>query len=149
MTTETTQATAEAEIRKSIEDWMGAVRAKDVNSLMSHYLADILTFDLAPPLQYQGADAYRRNWEEWFPTFHGPIGYEIRDLSITASGDVAFCHSLNHISGTRTSGERTDVWVRATACFRRMNGRWLVAHEHISVPMYMDGSDKAALDLRP
>jgi hypothetical protein len=28
-------------------------------------------------------------------------------------------------------------------------GRWMVTHEHVSVPIYMDGSVKAAVDLKP
>jgi uncharacterized protein (TIGR02246 family) len=149
MTTTSNIANDEGQIRERIDNWAKAVRSKDVNGVMSHYAADILTFDLAPPLEHKGADAYRKNWEKWFPTFRGPIGYEIRDLSITANDDIAFCHSLNRISGTRTNGEETDVWVRATACYRKIDGKWVVIHEHLSVPMYMDGSDRAALDLKP
>jgi ketosteroid isomerase-like protein len=138
----------EAEIRECIQGWAKALRAKDVDRLMSHYTPDILAFDLAPPLQHAGA-AYREGFEEWFRSFRGPIGIEIRDLSITAGDDVGFSHSLNHISGARTSGEETDVWVRVTVCFRKVGGKWLASHEHVSVPFYMDGSDKAAVDLRP
>src|SRR6266545_3994412 len=101
------------------------------------------------PLQYKGVDAYRKSWEEWLPTFRGPVGYEIRDLSITAGDDVAFCHSLNRISGTRANGEKTDTWVRATVCYHKIDGTWMVTHEHFSVPFYMDGSFKAAVDLKP
>jgi uncharacterized protein (TIGR02246 family) len=149
MTTENTNATAEAQIYALIDAWAQAIRAKDVNGVMSHYVADIVTFDLAPPLQYVGAKALRKNLQEWFATFRGPVGYEMRDLSITASDDVAFCHSRNRISGTRTNGEETDVWVRATVCYRKIDGKWLVTHEHASVPFYMDGSYRAAVDLKP
>jgi ketosteroid isomerase-like protein len=30
-----------------------------------------------------------------------------------------------------------------------MSGGWRITHEHNSTPFYMDGSDKAALDLQP
>jgi ketosteroid isomerase-like protein len=70
-------------------------------------------------------------------------------LSIITGDDVAFSTSLNHISGTRTSGEENEVWVRATVCFRKIGGKWMVTHEHFSVPFYMDGSYKAAVDLKP
>jgi len=53
------------------------------------------------------------------------------------------------MTGTRTNGEETDVWVRQTLCLRRLEGAWKITHEHTSVPFYMDGSDKAALDLKP
>ena len=132
MTTKNTSATAEAQISALIDAWAQAIRARDVNGVMSHYAADIVTFDLAPPLPYVGAEALRKNLQEWFATFRGPVGYEMRDLSITASDDVAFCHSRNRISGTRTNGEETDVWVRATVCYRKIDGKWLVTHEHAS-----------------
>jgi uncharacterized protein (TIGR02246 family) len=149
MTTANTNATTEAQIRALIDEWTKAFRAKDVNGVTSYYAADIVTFDLAPPLQYTGADALRKGLEEWFPTFRGPVGYEIRDLSITAGDDLAFSRSLNRIAGTRTDGEQTNVWVRSTACYRKIGGNWKITHEHVSVPFYMDGSYKAAVDLKP
>ena len=55
MTTKSRAATDEAQIRQQIESWTRALRAKDLNELMSHYAQDILVYDLAPPLQYKGA----------------------------------------------------------------------------------------------
>jgi uncharacterized protein (TIGR02246 family) len=138
-----------AEIRRLMEQWADALRARDLDRIMSHYASDIVLFDLAPPLQYKGANAYRENWQAWFPTFQGPIGYELRDLKIAAGKDVAFCHSLNRITGTRTDGETTDVWVRASFCWLRIDRQWKIVHEHQSVPFYMDGSYRAAVDLKP
>jgi uncharacterized protein (TIGR02246 family) len=149
MTTVSTKATNESQIRGVINAWVEAVRAKDAERVVSHYAADIVAFDLAPPLEYAGADALRKSLEAWFPTFRGAVGYEVRDLSITTGDDVAFCRSLNRISGTRTDGEETDVWVRATVGLRKIDGEWKVAHEHSSVPFYMDGSYRAAVDLKP
>jgi uncharacterized protein (TIGR02246 family) len=140
--------TEEALIRELVDNWAMAIRAKDVDGIMSCYAPDILLFDLAPPLEFRGEDAYRKNWEEWLPTFRGPVGYEIRDLSIAAGDDTAFCHSLNRISGTRTSGEQTEVWVRATVGFRKFDGKWMITHEHHSVPFDMENG-KALLDLQP
>ena len=148
MTSMSGASTDEAQIRQRIESWTKAVRAKDLDGLMSHYAQGILAFDLAPPLQYKGAAAYRKNWADWFPSFQGPVGYEIRDLSVTTGGDVAFCCGLNRITGTRTSGEKTDVWVRATVGFSRIGGKWMVTHEHFSVPINMQ-TYQAALDLKP
>ena len=148
MGAQTSRSAEEARIRECIESWARALRAKDVDGVMSHYTPDILTFDLAPPLQHVGAD-YRHGFEEWFKTFRGPVNVDVQDLQITVGDDVAFSHSLNHLTGARTSGPDTDVWVRATVCFQKVGGRWLAAHEHVSVPFYMDGSERAATDLRP
>ena len=138
----------EAGIRECIESWTKALRAKDVDGVMSHYTPDVLAFDLAPPLQHTAAE-YRRGFEEWFKTWDGPIQCEVRDLQVKVGGDVAYAHSLNHLSGTRTDGGKTDIWIRATLCFEKVGGRWLGAHEHLSVPFYMDGSYRAAVDLKP
>jgi uncharacterized protein (TIGR02246 family) len=144
MAREPGRAPADAEIRALVDDWASAVRAKDVDAVMRHYAADVVAFDLAPPLQYAGADALRASLAAWFPTFRGPVGYDIRNLAVTAGADVAFCRSHNRISGTRTSGETTDVWMRATIGLRRIDGAWKVTHEHASVPFYMDGSYRTA-----
>ena len=139
----------EARLSELTNSWVAALRAKDVDALMSHYEPDVRLYDLAPPLRYRGADAYRKNWEEWFASFQGPVGYEIHNLSVSVGNDIAFSTSINRISGARTTGEQTDVWVRATVCYRKRDNQWWVAHEHISVPFYMDGSFKAAIDLKP
>jgi len=141
-------ATNEAQIRGRIDSWARALRAKDLNALMSHYTQDIVVFDLAPPLQYEGAIAYTKNWADWFPSFEGPVGYEIRNLTIESGGDVAFCRSFNRITGTSTSGDDTDIWVRATVCFRRIGDKWMIAHEHFSVPINME-TFNGELSLRP
>ncbi|MGZ5372503.1 YybH family protein, partial [Aeromicrobium sp.] len=124
----TVLADDETRIRTLIDGWGKAIGAKDIDAVMSHYAADIVTFDLAPPLQTTGADALKKSLEAWFPTFRGPVGYEIRDLCITTGDDVAFCRSLNRISGARTDGEETDVWVRTTVGLRKIDGKWLIVH---------------------
>jgi len=140
--------TSEAAIRTLIEEWAKAVRAKDIDKVMAYYAPDVVVFDLLPPLQFVGAAHYRQNWAEWFASWQGLIGYEMRDLTITAGDEVAFSRSLNHITGTRTDGEKNDVWVRATVCFRKIAGQWKVTHEHLSVPYDME-TFKASVDLKP
>jgi ketosteroid isomerase-like protein len=138
---------AEAEIRALVDHWANAIRAKDVDGVMAHYAADSVTFDLAPPLMSTGADA--PGLRAWFATWRGGLGYEIRDLTIFADADAAFCHSLNRLSGTKTDGEKNDIWFRLTLGFRNVGGAWKIAHQHESVPFYMDGSYRAAVDLKP
>jgi ketosteroid isomerase-like protein len=140
-------ATPEAKIRELIEAWAEAIRDKNVDGVLAHYAPESLTFDLAPPLVSTGADA--NGLAAWFATWRGPLGYEVRDLAITAGVDVAFCHSLNRLSGTKTDGEQADVWFRLTLGLRKLGGAWRIAHQHESVPFYMDGSYRAAVDLKP
>ena len=61
---------------------------------------------------------------------------------------MAFAHSLNRLSGTLKNGNRSGFWVRATFCFRKIDGDWLVAHDHVSVPLDVE-TGRAVLDLEP
>ena len=125
-----------------------AVRTKDINAAISSLAPDILSFDVVNPLQHTGADASKKRAKEWFSSFEGPIGYEIRDLTITAGDDVAFSHGLSHVSATRTDGGQLNMWWRTTVCFRKIAGKWMVTHEHNSVPFDVE-TGKASLDLKP
>jgi uncharacterized protein (TIGR02246 family) len=146
----TTDTNEESAIRAVIETWARAMRAKDAGAVVSQYAADNVKFILAPPLQYTKDHPFDKNGlEKWFSTFQGPIDYENRDLKITAGNDVAFCHSLNRMMATTTKGEKVDLWFRDTLGFRKIDGQWKITHEHSSVPFYMDGSFKAAVDLKP
>ncbi len=100
------------------------------------YTADVVSFDLEPPLRHVGVEAKRRNWERVFAAYEHPLGYEIRELTVTVGDHVAFAYSLNRLSGTLKSGTTTTgFWVRATTCFRRLDGHWFIAHDHVSVPL--------------
>jgi len=142
-----TKAADEGRIRALIDAVSTAIRSKDADGVVRHHAAGLVHFSLAPPLQ--STEAAARSLTEWFATWQGPIGYEIRNLSIAVGADVAFCHSLNRMTGERTDGGHTDVWFRLTLGLRKIGGTWKIVHEHESVPFYMDGSMRAATDLRP
>jgi uncharacterized protein (TIGR02246 family) len=138
---------AEQLIRQRVAEYAKAISARDIDAVMSFFAPDVVSCDLQPPLRYTGADNKRRRWLEDFATF-SRIAYEVRDLSVTAHGDLAFVHALNHFTGTMTTGRVSDTWVRWTACLRRIDGVWLVAHDHVSVPADLEHG-KAVLNLAP
>ena len=146
--TENNRAINEAQIRAIIDERSKAVAVKDINGAVSHYAPDIVSFDVVNPLQHIGSGSSRKRAEEWFSSFQGPIGYEIRDLSITVAETLAFSHGLSHVSATRIDGGQLDMWWRTTVCFRKLDGKWMITHEHNSVPIDAV-SCKASLDLKP
>jgi PhnB protein len=145
---ETAVATSivEAEVREVIDSWANALRDKDAPGVISRQTEDFVQFALAPPLQAEALD--RKGLQDWFSSWEGTIDYEIRDQTVTAAEHVAFSHSLNRMRATTTDGEQTDLWFRQTLCFRNVEGEWKLAHEHDSVPFYMDDA-RAAIDLAP
>ncbi|HET7544043.1 MAG TPA: nuclear transport factor 2 family protein [Polyangiaceae bacterium] len=142
------RAEAEALISARVHAWASAIVAKDIERVMSLYSADLVSFDLDPPLRYAGTSNKRRAWEQLFSLFPATVSYEVTELSITAGADTAFVHSLNHVAGRRTSGQVSELWLRWTACFRRTGDAWFVTHDHASVPAELT-QGRAALDLAP
>ena len=124
----------ETAIRTIVEKWKEAVRARDYDALMSNYAEDVVVFDVPPPIQVKGRDAYRKRWEHWLGGFKGEVGCEMREVEITVSGDLAYLHALTQISDRLAGGTGDGPWVRATVCYAKADGRWLVTHEHVSIP---------------
>lgn len=135
------------QIRTVVDALVSAIRVKDVDALMKHYAANAVAFDLLAPLQHRGAAAIRKRATEWLASYEGPLGYEMRDLSIVSDEEVAFCHSLNGSKGKRPDGTKVEMWWRATNGFRRVNGEWAITHSHDSEPFDV-ASGKALLDLK-
>jgi uncharacterized protein (TIGR02246 family) len=148
MIAEHNRRAAEDEIRELIEARVQAVRAKDLAQAMAHHAPDVVVFDVVSPLRYRGMETVRQRTQAWFSMYPEGIGYELRDLTVAASEDVAFCHYLYRVTGTTAEGNRVDMWVRATVCFQRVDGAWLVTHDHESVP-FDPVSGKASMDLQP
>jgi uncharacterized protein (TIGR02246 family) len=148
MITPHAKATAEAEIRALIDAQARAIRAKDLDGTAASYAHDVVLFDVVNPLRSFGSEALRGRVAQWFASFEGPIEYELRDLSIAAGADVGFSHSLNRIRGTTTDGSKLEMWWRAPVGYRKVDGAWLVTHQHASVPFDV-ASGQAWLHLSP
>jgi uncharacterized protein (TIGR02246 family) len=145
----TPHAADEAAIRQLIGRLAEAIRTMDFEGLRACFAPDMVSFDVGgPPLQTVGAEAKLKNWEIAFTVFRPPLGYEVRDLEITAGDDVAFAHSFNRFSGTSETGDTMGPWVRYTAGLRKIDGTWFIAHDQVSVPAdFVSG--RALLNLEP
>ncbi len=125
------QAVEETRIRRKIENLVKALSSMDPDKVISIYAPDVVSFDVEGT--YQGAGEKRKAWTNIFSIVEPPLKYEIRDLNITVGGGVAFSHSYNRLCGTLKNGQQIGPWVRYTACFRKIDGDWLIAHEQVSL----------------
>lgn len=143
----TQHAVDEVDIRQRIDTLVESVRAKDLDGIKTMFAPNLVSFDIEPPLRHLGAEKKWDNWIKVF-TFYQDLDYEIGDLTVLVNGDLAVVYSVNHISGTLQTGDKTDYWVRWTACFRKIDGTWLIVHDQVSVPTdFATGQSK--LDLQP
>ncbi|MBV8373281.1 MAG: nuclear transport factor 2 family protein [Candidatus Eremiobacteraeota bacterium] len=135
-----TSSGARAEVAALYDRFAEAFRNKDLNGVMSLYVHNdsLFAFDVSPPREYVGWNAYRDDWKSLFASFRGPIHFAIVDLAIVASGDVAYTHSLQRVSGTSPDGKLQHLVVRVTDVLRKFDGKWLIVQEHASVPVDAD-----------
>lgn len=135
-----TSAQDQAAIKGLEDHFVSAFNAKDASTIMSLYVPDqsLIVFDLDPPLQYTGADAYRKDWDGFFAEFPGPAHMDLSRLDITAGGNVAYGHSIQHVTMTDKKGKKQEFTVRVTDGYKKVDGKWLISHEHVSMPVDLD-----------
>jgi PhnB protein len=137
----------DAGLRAALDARTAALRDKDAERLTALDSSDVVVMSMAPPLIEAPGITDGLHW--WFSTWDGPIDWSLDHLKVEVSGNLAVLHGLAHLQGKRTDGKTTDVWFRTTMVFARQDGEWLATHVHESVPFYMDGTDRAATDLKP
>jgi uncharacterized protein (TIGR02246 family) len=144
------RADARADIRALEDRFVAAFKAKDLDAIMKVYAPGrtLVVFDVVPPRQYVGAAAYRKDWQSFLDGFAGPIAVELTDLDIGADRNLAYSHSIQRVTGTDKQGKKLDLTVRVTDVYQKIRGRWLIVHEHVSVPVDLD-TDKPDLASKP
>jgi ketosteroid isomerase-like protein len=128
--------TAESQIRAILEAWADAVRRHDLSGILAHHDKEIVMFDVPPPLQSRGMDEYRKTWDLFF-RYHKPSqAFDVEELAITAGEDVAFAVAIIRCGSGTSSGpaEQSGFPFRLTIGLRKIDGNWLITHEHHSVP---------------
>jgi uncharacterized protein (TIGR02246 family) len=143
-------SSSDAQIRDLYGRWTRAFEARDVDAIMALYAPGNATvaYDVVAPLQYRGRGAYRKDYQDFLAQYVGRIQVEYRDLRILSSGDLGVLYALERIRGRLKTGENADVWLRATSIARRIGGKWLIVHDHVSVPIDF-ATGKAILNLKP
>ena len=140
----------QAEIKALVQRLADATKARDINAIMAYYVPDesLFVFDAVPPRQYVGAKAYRKDWEDFLAVFSGPIQVEVNDWSISTEGNLGYGHGLFRVTGTGKDGKAMDITVRVTDVYRKIDGKWLAVHEHVSWPVDL-ATGQADLSSKP
>lgn len=143
------------EVASQRNAWREMFERQDVDGMMSFYVPDIYTYDLmaAPEpdglkLAFDGEAIWRQNWVTFFEMFEDDLKVTIDDLTVYQSGDIATVRGLTRLQGTLISGQYVDMWARETNVLRRVNGTWLIVHDHVSVPIDF-ASGQALMSLKP
>jgi uncharacterized protein (TIGR02246 family) len=124
----------EAAIRRMMTAWSKALEAKDLDGLMADYAPGAVLYDAIPPYKTVGADNIRQVWAHCLPYLPDKFKSEYRDVVIHVHGGTAVMHCLHHFIPTPADHPCGQTWMRVTVGYRRIDGKWKVVHEHVSVP---------------
>jgi ketosteroid isomerase-like protein len=135
------QSKDDEQIRALEDKFAAAFNAEDVDAIMKLYLpgSELFVFDLGVPRQHVRWEDYKKDWQGFFAMMKGPVHFEIHDLAIVSDGKIAYSHSIQHVSWTTVNGVPMEYAVRVTDDYRKIDGEWLIAQEHVSVPIDFSG----------
>jgi len=128
------QSENESAVRKVIESWLAAVRTKDYDGILRNHSSDIVMFDVPLPFQLKGIEAYKKSWDLFFSWSNEPVPFDVTEMNITASTDVAFAVATMRCAEPGINGQPKGLDFRLTIGLRKIDGQWTITHEHHSVP---------------
>jgi ketosteroid isomerase-like protein len=117
---------------------------KHVNEIMEYFddTPEMLQFDVMSPREFKGA-AFRKHFNDLVTMFSANIKVDISDMQTHADNHLAFVSSLQRTYGTDPKAKPFEFTIRATDCFRKVNGKWKIVHQHVSFPIDSMESGKA------
>ena len=123
-------------------DLLASIQARDVDRVMSHYQKseDLIAFDVTPPMEYRGWDAYRKDYQDVFTQFKSIDKAEFKELHTRSSGTMAYFAAIVHLDATGQDDKTTPLDLRLTDVLQKIGGKWLIVHEHASVPANLGGT---------
>jgi uncharacterized protein (TIGR02246 family) len=124
----------ETEIRNLIEQWLDGIQKHNLDQILPNHSSDILMFDLPGPVQLRGIEAYKQSWMPLFNWLREDGIFDLSEINVTAGEDVAFATALIHCKGTEPNGNSIEIRGRLTIGLRKIDGQWIVTHEHHSEP---------------
>jgi ketosteroid isomerase-like protein len=124
----------EEAIRNVIDSWTAAVRRRDLEGILRNHSSEIVMFDVPPPFQSRGIEAYKKSWDLFFSWSSDPIPFDITEMSITAGRDVGFVVAAMRCAEPGPNGKQKSLDFRLTVGLRKIEGRWTITHEHHSDP---------------
>ncbi len=122
------------DIQTLLEQWAHSTRMGEQDRILNNHSESAVIYDVLPPMKYEGVEEYRKSWDEWQPETTNENIFDLHEVKITVGHDVAFAYGFIHCGGTLPDGKTFEDWVRATFCLEKQNGKWLITHQHISMP---------------
>jgi ketosteroid isomerase-like protein len=130
-------------VQDVLENYKSSVYEKDVERFLTTYASNIHIYDCWGNWECKGISPWRANVEEWFNGLKVDgvsLNVDFNDLVVEENLNLAFVHcSVTFVAQNEESGEKLrQMTNRFTFGLRKVNGSWLITHEHSSLPINME-----------
>lgn len=120
------------EILFKIKQWDDAVAKLDLHAITDICEQNVKVFDVST--QLNGVGEFKDLWERYSPYFSDNVRVYRTEMKIFAQSNLAFMHCYSKVDHAEPDKLLNLPWCRTTLCFQKKNGKWKLAHQHISVP---------------
>jgi ketosteroid isomerase-like protein len=121
-------------LERELEEMYNTVFITDPGSPLVLYEEsdDLWWFDLFAPGEYRGEEV--RKFYNWMgPQYVGRLDF--KEIKVFAKGDAGFVVMKQRYTATDQDGNRVEMMMRQTDGVLKHDGKWKVAHTHISFPI--------------
>ncbi len=126
----------EQAIRDVFTGWVEAIQKQNLDGVVANHDPNIVMFDVPPPYDgVRGIDDYRGTWPPFFEFIAQGAEFTLLEFDVVAGADVAFGYALLRCGTQDQFDENPDNRLRVTVGLRKVDSRWVIAHEHHSFPM--------------
>ena len=110
----------------------GLARTMNVDDLPKYYAPDIVLYDMLG--NFNDMQAVRQNFTNFFQSVQS-FTNDFVSLTIESDGKLAFAYSVQKDRFTLKNGQAVETTFRETDCLKKENGKWLIVHSQLSVPV--------------
>jgi ketosteroid isomerase-like protein len=130
----TGSASADA-VRKCLFDCYKAWNLLDTDRLAPFYSKEpgVVIFNDVEPVKFEGWEEFKEG-ESKIMSRTSTWKVQPKDVRGTTWGDVAVSTATPILTGESKAGKSYNLTIRHTAVWERKGGRWLIIHEHWSIP---------------
>jgi len=137
-----TVSDTEKQVLRALDTYKSAVLAKNAETLMHLYDADVTVFDTWGVWSYQGAAAWRVAIEGWFASLGtGSVRVSFDDVKIIGNPGFASVSAIVTYAGVSAQGEALEAMQNRISWVLKTSGHVLrIVHEHTSAPVGFEDS---------
>jgi uncharacterized protein (TIGR02246 family) len=135
-----------------LKNYKQSVNERDSDKFLAVYSSDVHISDCWGSWECKGIDAWRDSVSGWFHDLKEngdvlKVGFD--DVVIEENTDLAFVHCAVTFAAYNEGSEEKlrQMTNRFTFGLKRVDGSWLITHEHSSLPINMEDG-KGMFDLR-